>query len=93
MSDITKRLRAYSEGSYLTEKQAIEAADEIERLQGEANSWKAEAHSMYILLFDKDAEIERLRAALREISSLGDVSADEAGMIAKRVLEQLRTEE
>ena len=36
----------------------------------------------------RDAEIERLRAVLKEIGELGDVDADTAPSIARRVLEQ-----
>jgi hypothetical protein len=38
---------------------------EVDRLCGEVESWKVDVCSMNASFFEKDAEIERLRAALR----------------------------
>jgi hypothetical protein len=66
-------------------------SDIVERLRSDAdysagyNTYALDPRPLYREAAD---EIERLRAALLEIRALGDVRADEAGMIAERALEQ-----
>jgi hypothetical protein len=62
MNDVVERLRALAKYYHQHRPHYTEAADEIERLMGELHS--VHAHLRHIRS-TKDAEIERLRAALR----------------------------
>lgn len=58
----------------------------VEQLRCISRSEGGRYKSVTELCAEAANEIEHLRAALNEIAELGDVRADEAGMIARRAI-------
>jgi hypothetical protein len=87
-SDIVERLRGISDEPWATFGKFLagEAADEIERLRAENGKLYKQRQASDDAFDGILVENERLRTALLEITTLGDVRADEASMIAKRAL-------
>jgi len=69
MTDIVERLRlSVTKGHEPTDEDAVEAADEIERLEAAINTQGAEIDRLCKMLLDRGYEIERLRKALDEVA-------------------------